>query len=101
MAAHRAVGVRTKRIDAPPKLTGQEPFTADLRLPGLLHARPVGSAYAHARIKGIDKSRALAVPGVIAVLTANDLPIQKDEQGMPVKAPIAWDEALYAGHFVA
>ena len=73
MVAHAIVGHRTKRIDSPPKLTGQERFTADLKLPGLLHARPVGSPYAHARILGIDKSAALAIPGVVAVLTAADL----------------------------
>ena len=101
MVAHVAVGQRAKRIDAPQKLNGQERFTADLKLPGLLRARPVGSAYAHARILGIDKTAALAVPGVVAVLTADDLPLQRDRNGMPVKAPIAWGEALYAGHIVA
>ncbi len=101
MVAHVAVGKRTKRIDAPQKLTGQERFTADLTLPGLLRARTVGSAYAHARIRRVDKRSALEIPGVVAVLTADDLAIQKDEQGMPIKAPIAWDEALYSGHIIA
>src|SRR5579884_1547967 len=101
MTAHTAVGQRTKRIDAPPKLTGQERFTADLKLPGLLYARTVGSAYAHARIKGVDKSGALAVPGVVAVLTAADLPIARDENGNPIEAPLANDEALFAGHIIA
>lgn len=100
-ATYAAVGRPTKRIDSPQKLTGQERFTGDLRLPGQLYARPVGSPYAHARIAGIDKAAALAVPGVVAVLTAHDLPIARDEQGNPVKVPIAFDEALYAGHFVA
>ncbi|MDP9366014.1 MAG: xanthine dehydrogenase family protein molybdopterin-binding subunit [Chloroflexota bacterium] len=101
MVAHVAVGQRAKRIDAPEKLTGQERFTADLALPGLLRARPVGSAYAHARIRGVDKSAALAVPGVVAVLTGDDLPLRRDENGVPAKAPIAYDEVLYAGHIVA
>jgi CO/xanthine dehydrogenase Mo-binding subunit len=43
----------------------------------------------------------MAVPGVVAVLTADDLPIARDANGQPVKAPIAFGEALYAGHFVA
>ena len=80
MAATVAVGQRAKRIDAPLKLTGLERFTADLRLPGLLYARPVGSAHAHARIRRVDKAAALAVPGVVAVLTAEDLPIKRDEK---------------------
>ncbi len=77
MVAGVAVGQRAKRLDAPQKLTGLERFTGDLRLPGLLYARPVGSAYAHARIRGIDKSAALSVPGVVAVFTADDLPIAR------------------------
>ena len=46
MPETRAVGQRVRRIDSPPKLTGQERFTGDLRPAGLLFARPVGSAYA-------------------------------------------------------
>ena len=101
MVAHAIVGHRTKRIDSPPKLTGQERFTADLKMPGLLHARPVGSPYAHARILSIDKTAALAIPGVVAVLTAADLPIAKDDNGNPVAAPLASEEAVHAGQAVA
>src|SRR5690349_18435752 len=96
-----AVGQRVKRQDSPQKLTGLERFTGDLKIPGLLYARPVGSAYAHARIRGVDKSAALAIPGVIHVFTADDLPIARDANGNPVKIPIAFGEALYAGHVVA
>ncbi|MFN8539469.1 MAG: hypothetical protein U0232_18565 [Thermomicrobiales bacterium] len=42
------VGHATKRTDAPAKLTGQERYAGDLEIPGLLHARPVPSAHAHA-----------------------------------------------------
>ncbi|HAX23974.1 MAG TPA: hypothetical protein DCX80_02930, partial [Chloroflexi bacterium] len=49
----RVIGQRTRRADAPPKLMGQEHYTGDLRLPGMLHARPVLSVAAHARIVGI------------------------------------------------
>ncbi|MBA3415946.1 MAG: xanthine dehydrogenase family protein molybdopterin-binding subunit, partial [Chloroflexia bacterium] len=101
MAAYVAVGQRARRLDAPAKLTGQERYTADLKPAGLLYARPVGSTYAHARILGVDKSAALAVPGVVAVLTADDLPIARDANGQPVKVPIAFGEALYAGHVIA
>jgi CO/xanthine dehydrogenase Mo-binding subunit len=101
MAATHAVGRRVRRVDAPPKLTGQERFTGDLRVPGMLIARPVTSPYAHARIIAIDGSRALAVPGVVRVLTADDLPLARDENGMPVKAPIAHGETVHAGQFVA
>jgi len=101
MVAHAAVGQRTKRLDAPPKLTGQERFTGDLRPANLLFARPVGSAYAHARIRGIDASAALAIPGVVAVLTPDELALVRDRAGNPAKAPIAHGEALHAGHFLA
>src|SRR3954471_8437367 len=97
----RAVGQRVRRMDAPPKLTGQERFTSDLQVPGMLVARPVTSPYAHARILSIDPSRALNVPGVARVLTADDLNITRDTSGAPVKAPIAAGEVVYAGQFVA
>ncbi len=101
MPQTHAVGQRVRRIDSPPKLTGQERFTGDLRVPGMLVARPVPSPYAHARIRGIDASRALQIPGVVRVLSADDLPIARDSAGAPVKAPIASGEAVYAGQFVA
>ena len=101
MVAHTVVGRPMKRIDAPPRLTGQERYTADLRVPGVLYARPVGSAYAHARILGIDKEAALAIPGVVAVLTVEDLPLHQPPGSAPVKVPMARGEALYAGQFIA
>jgi CO/xanthine dehydrogenase Mo-binding subunit len=101
MPENRAVGQRVRRIDSPPKLTGQERFTGDLRVPGMLIARPVTSPYAHARIRSIDASRALEIPGVVRVLSSDDLPIARDSAGAPVKAPIASGEAVYAGQFVA
>jgi CO/xanthine dehydrogenase Mo-binding subunit len=101
MATQTAVGSRTLRLDSPQKLTGQERFTGDLRLPGQLYARPVGSPYPHARVLGVDKTAALAVPGVVAVYSAHDLPIARDEQGNPAKVPIAFDEVVYAGQIVA
>jgi CO/xanthine dehydrogenase Mo-binding subunit len=95
------VGIEAKRIDGPRKLTGVERYAGDLRFPGLLFARPVGSPYAHARMRHIDKEPALDVPGVAAVLTGNDLPIARDESGALIKTLIADEEALYAGQIVA
>jgi CO/xanthine dehydrogenase Mo-binding subunit len=95
------VGQRVKRLDAPQKLTGQERFTGDLRVPGLLYARPVGSTYAHARITSVNKEAALAIPGVVNVFTFEDLPITRDANGNPAKTPIAFGEVLYAGQPVA
>ena len=54
-------------------IRGQGSYVDDIKLPGMLFGALVRSPYAHARIKSIDKSKALASPGVIAVLTADDL----------------------------
>src|SRR6516164_11575157 len=54
-------------------IRGQGAYIDDIKLPGMLFGAIVRSPYAHARIKSIDKSKALKVPGVIAVLTADDL----------------------------
>lgn len=93
--ALRTVGQRRKRIDSPKKLTGQERFTGDLRMPGMLYARLVGSPYAHAKVNGINRSAALATPGVHAVLVAGDLTIHAGEN------PLASDEAIYNGQPLA
>ena len=71
--AASVIGTRVRRVDGPEKVTGQARFGDDLRLYGLLHARLVLSLHAHARITRIDAGRALAVPGVVAVVTADDL----------------------------
>lgn len=54
-------------------IRGQGSYVDDIKMPGMLFGALVRSPYAHARIKGIDKSKALASPGVVAVLTADDL----------------------------
>jgi CO/xanthine dehydrogenase Mo-binding subunit len=100
-STYKTVGQRTKRLDSPPKLTGAERFTGDLSLPGMLYTRIVGSDLAHARIVSVNKDAALAMPGVVAVLTNDDLPIRKDENGVAVAELLAAEEALYVGHPVA
>ncbi|MEL0070325.1 MAG: aerobic carbon-monoxide dehydrogenase large subunit [Betaproteobacteria bacterium] len=60
-------------------IRGQGSYVDDIKLPGMLFGSLVRSPYAHARIKKIDKSKALASPGVVAVLTAEDLkPVKLD-----------------------
>ena len=100
-STYSAVGQRTRRLDSPPKLTGAELFTADVPVANLLHARIVGSTYAHASIRGVDATAALAVPGVVAVLTNDDLPIKRDDHGELTAKLLAGDEALYVGHPIA
>ena len=98
---YSSIGKRTKRIDSPPKLTGYEKFTGDLRFPGMLRARLVGSDYAHAKIVSVDASEALKIPGVVAVLTSKDLPVVRSESGVSPVSILADGEALYVGHPVA
>ncbi len=71
--ATRVVAARVKRLEDPRLLTGRGRYLDDIRLPGLLHAAFVRSSHAHARLRGVDASAALAVPGVVAVLAGPDL----------------------------
>lgn len=74
MSTYTYLGHGRKIIDGAEKVTGRARYAGDLALPGMLHARPVLSPYAYATIRSIDLSAAQAVPGVVAVLTAQDLP---------------------------
>ena len=68
------IGKRTPLIDGQAKVTGQLKYVRDLKIPHTLIARPVLSMYAHAKILSIDTEDALQIPGVHAILTAEDLP---------------------------
>jgi len=70
----RIVGKSVKRADVIEKVTGEGKYTGDYHWPGLLHGKIKRSEIAHARIKHIDVSKALAYPGVKAVLTHHDVP---------------------------
>src|SRR5690606_18716002 len=70
----QTIGRRVRRPDAVSQLTGRERYTADLHLPGMLHARLVLSTEARANIAAINVEAALAIPSVHAVVTASDLP---------------------------
>src|SRR5882724_13030140 len=67
------VGASRRRKEDARFIRGQGSYVDDIKLPGMLFGAIVRSPYAHARIKSIDKSKALALPGVVAVLTADDL----------------------------
>jgi CO/xanthine dehydrogenase Mo-binding subunit/aerobic-type carbon monoxide dehydrogenase small subunit (CoxS/CutS family) len=75
---HAPDGAAAGRSVAPPAavrvVTGTEPYTLDVRTPGLLHLAVLGSPHAHARITRLDTSAAAARPGVHAVLTHHDSP---------------------------
>jgi carbon-monoxide dehydrogenase large subunit len=67
------VGCARKRKEDPRLIQGKGTYVDDIKLPGMVFGDIVRSPYAHARIRGIKKERALALPGVLAVLTAEDL----------------------------
>jgi len=107
----RVIGTRPIRHDGVDKVTGRAKYGADISLPGMLHAKVLRSPHAHARIKSIDASAALALPGVKAVITGQDLPglapgiyqmgeIPINPQYLSMNI-MARDKALYNGHAVA
>jgi len=92
------------RPDGIDKVTGRAQYGADIRLPGMLRGHIKRSPHAHAVIKGFDLSKALAYPGVKAIVTAADLvPEGKTLADLPDLATniLAGKKALYRGHAVA
>jgi CO/xanthine dehydrogenase Mo-binding subunit len=109
---YRVLGTRPTRKDGIDKLTGRAKFGDDIFLPGMLHAKVLRSPHPHARILSIDTSKALAYPGVHAVITGKDMPKLDAEviatgEGGQVNMQdiadncIAKDKVFYDGHVVA
>ena len=94
------IGVSRPRADAPDKVTGATRYAADGRIHGLLHARLVLSTEAHALIRQVDRDAALAMPGVVAVLVAEDLPLAGAGTDRTTE-PLARTEVVFAGQPVA
>ena len=102
------LGSRPPRLDALAKVTGRAQYTADLDLPGMLYGVFVRSAYAHRRIKHLDVSKAQALPGVVAVMTQQDL---SEDQALVVQEEVhatrrvlnlfAKDKVIYHGQKIA
>ncbi len=110
--AERSIGTSVLRKEDPELITGQGRYTDDLVLPGMLHMVVVRSPFAHARIKGIDASKALAMDGVVAVFNGKDLagdwagpllmawPVTEDIKNPP-HWPLTPDVARHQGDAVA
>ena len=109
---YNVVGTRPIRHDGWEKVTGRARYAADVHLPGMLSGKILRSPHAHARIKSIDCSRALQLPGVQAVATAADLPdispkLSAQEEGgianygFLIRNVLAREKALYLGHAIA
>jgi 4-hydroxybenzoyl-CoA reductase subunit alpha len=71
---HAVVGHGVVRYDAPEKVTGRARYTADLRLPGMLYGKILGSNVPHGIVRRIDTTRARELAGVVDVITAADVP---------------------------
>ncbi|MCC7291178.1 MAG: molybdopterin-dependent oxidoreductase [Phycisphaerales bacterium] len=88
---HSTVGASIPRLDAVDKVTGRALYTADIKLPNMVHGKILGSTIAHGRIRRIDTSRAAALPGVLAVITGEDVP-----DTMHGVSPARYDEHVLA-----
>ncbi|HLB46832.1 MAG TPA: molybdopterin cofactor-binding domain-containing protein, partial [Anaerolineales bacterium] len=70
------IGKPLPKVDSLGKVTGETKYADDLFLPRMLYAKMLGCHHPHARIKHINTARALALPGVVAVITGADLPVK-------------------------
>ena len=107
---YRVIGTSPIRPDGVDKVTGRANYAADINLPGMLYARLKCAPHAHAIIKKIDVSKALALPGVKAVVTSADFNTTDEVVGSGFMAQnrrflvgnfMAVDKVLFYGHPVA
>mgnify|MGYP001458938212 CR=1 FL=1 len=103
---YKVVGTRPIRHDGADKVTGRAKYGVDVQMTGLLFGQVLRSPHAHAQIKSIDVSKALAYPGVRAVITANDMPLTQmadvdRSKRFASDNLMAQTKALYKGHAVA
>lgn len=103
MAKYSVVGKRVPRIDALSKVTGAAIYSGDVVLPGMLHGRVLRSPHAHAIIRRLDITKAQAVDGVMAVITAADVPGYKIRNPLLLAemAHLPQDKVVYAAQPVA
>lgn len=110
--SYTVLGKRPIRHDGADKVTGKAIYTGDVQLPNMAHARMIRSPHPHAKIKSIDASAALKLPGVLAVVTGADFPDLTDKVAMMGEAGavhlphlaancLAHKKVLYKGHAVA
>lgn len=101
METFRAIGSSQPRYGAVAKVTGQTPYPGDIDHAGQAWMKILFAHRPHARIKSIDTSRAKAHPGVVAVLTAEDVPV--NERGLILfdQPVLCGDVVRFEGDFVA
>jgi xanthine dehydrogenase molybdenum-binding subunit len=107
----KVIGTRPIRHDGVDKVTGRAKYGADYSFPNMLHGKVLRSPHAHAKIKSINIAKAMALPGVKAVLTGKDFPELPNRMEALGEIPfnpyhcahnvIARDKVVYNGHAVA
>ena len=103
MPEYSVVGKRLPRVDALNKVTGSAVFSGDVTLPRMLHGKVLRSPHAHASIRRLDVSKARALEGVMAVITASDVPGYKKHGTLALAemAHLAMDKVVYTEQPVA
>jgi len=98
----QVVGKARRKVDGLAKATGEAVYADDIQLPGMLHAKTLRSPHAHALIKSIDTTKALALPGVHAVITGADMPVKYGViPWTPDENALATDKVRFIGDEVA
>ena len=77
MTNYKTIGKSIPRVDARGKVTGESPYSGDLSMKGMLHMKMLFAGRPHARIKWIKTGKAESAPGVMAVYTAKDIPVNE------------------------
>ena len=85
---YKVIGTRPIRPDGTDKVTGRAVYGADVRQQGMLYGGVKRSPHAHANIKSIDTSKALALEGVLAVMTSADFPDPGDRVVPTIRGPV-------------
>ncbi|MBI5651205.1 MAG: molybdopterin-dependent oxidoreductase [Chloroflexi bacterium] len=97
-----AISQPLPRPDAIAKVNGAGIYADDLYVEGMLHAKLLRSKYPHARLTRVDVSKARVVPGVVAVMTADDIPGRKDHGVHEIDWPVlCYDKVRYVGDAIA
>jgi CO/xanthine dehydrogenase Mo-binding subunit len=99
--AYKNVNKAVPRIEGGDKVSGKMLYAADIEIPGALKAKILRSALPHARIIGVETSKALKFPGVHAVITSADIPSVLIGLRMKDMPPLARDRVRYVGEPVA
>ena len=98
----QAISRALPRPDAVAKVNGTGIYADDLYVEGMRYAKVLRSAYPHARLKRVDVSKAKMLPGVVAVMTADDVPGRKDFGVHEIDWPVlCYDKVRYVGDAIA